>query len=705
MQLFFRRHRAGGVTLAALAVLVLLAPLAGAARRDTRAPAAAPTALPTIELVREGATPFRVEVRSPDAVEAGFAAGELTKYLGRISGATLATADAKTAPGPRVVIGMRRDLSAADRALLPPAAKGFDGYAIAVSARKGSPPRIVIGGDQPRGLVYGVYDLLERLGCRFTHPALDPGDPEIVPSARDLTLPAGRWAVASPLEYRTLAWFEWRRPARDGLASTPEELAAQIDWAMKCRYNAFESAAIELPPDHPLARALHVAKQRGMLLQSPGHNFDLFLPSDPATFAAHPNWFGLRKGQRVQHAAYGAQFCWTNAEAQKAFTENVVAFVKERPDLDILELSGLDGGTMAPACECDECARQGSTDNVINLLNGVVRRLAKERPDLVVETLGGYQYAAQPPRSAKPDPRLRVFWADWDRVPMAGYASSSYAKRIPGLEAWVEAFDGRVTVFQYYADHYKHAWFMGPLAVQMIEDREYILKHRIDGLLTLLYPDGYWWRSSINAWLAGNVFYDTSVDPFALLRAYALAYYGPAGEPMAAYLDEWARDPQLGMRTRIAALPVHFGKLRQQRKTYLAEATRLAEGDPVAARRVATIVRMHDLADALMAVDLMGSNSDGLRDKGDLEGARRELEAAHRRLGVAKALAAELVAEKRGLVDPEISTSVFAFKEKALDARDKALAKAVTTPAAGATGATGPTGAAPSSAATPATER
>lgn len=673
-------HRAARVTLAMFTALLLLAPYAGAARRDAQAPGTAPSAAPRVELAREGTTPFRIELRS-SGVEARFAAGELATYAGRISGATLPIADAKSPSGPRVVIGLRKDLSASDQKLLPPAAKGFDGYAIAVVAGNAA-PRIVIAGDQPRGLVYAVYDLLERFGCSFTHPRLDPTDPEVIPSARDLALPVGRWAVASPLRFRTLAWFEWRRRNPDDLATTPDELAAQIDWAMKSRYNVFESAAIELPPDHPLARALHAAKERGMLLQAPGHNFDLFLPSDPATFAAHPDWFGLRKGERVPHAAHGAQFCWTNAGAQKAFTDNVVAFVRARPDLDILELSGLDGGTMAPACECGECAKHGATDNVVNLLNGVVARLAKERPDLVIETLGGYQYAETPPRTAKPDPRLRVFWADWDRVPMAGYSSPTYAKRITGLEAWATAFDGRITVFQYYADHYKHAWFMGPLAVQMLEDREYILKHRIDGLLTLLYPDGYWWRSSLNAWLAGRLFYDASTDPFALLREYALAYYGPAGEPMAAYLDEWARDPQLGMRTRINALPLHFGKLREQRGKHLAEAARRAANDPVAARRVATIGRMHLLAEALTAVDVMAANSDERRDQGDLLGARRELDAAHRRLAAAKAMSADLVAEKRGLVDPEIASSVLVFKDQALDAREKALAKATTESAA-----------------------
>lgn len=680
-----RRSAARALLLVSCA-FVISCSAAEAARERTKK-AAAPTPVPQVELVRDGATPFRIEVRSPKMVEATFAAGELVKYLAKISGAALEGAEAKTPPGPRIVLGMRKDLSAADRALLPPAAKGVDGYAIAVTPAKGrTPPRIVVGGDQPRGLVYAAYDLLERLGCVFTHPRLDPSDPELIPSARDLTLAAGRRAVASKIRFRTLAWYEWRKPNPDDLDTTPEDLATEIDWAMKSRYNVFESAAIEAPPDHPLARALHAAKERGMMLQAPGHNFDLFLPSDPASFAAHPEWFGLFQGKRLPHNSYGSQFCWSNEDARRVFTDNVLAFVRARPDLDVLELSGLDGGRFLKVCGCDECAKHSTTDNLILMLNGVVQRLAKERPDLVIETLGGYQYAEEPPVTAKPDKRLRVFWADWSRAPMSGYSAPGYAKRRDNLEAWLKAFDGRMTVFQYYADHFKNSWFLGPLAIQLTQDRDYMLKKGIDGMLTLLYPDGYWWRSSLNAWLAGRVFYDASTDPYALLREYALAYYGPAGEPMAAYLDEWARDPVLGMRSRGGALPFHFGKLREERRTYLAEAARLAAGDPVAARRVATIDRMHQLAETIMAIDLLGANSDDLLKKGDLQGARRELDGSRRRLEQARAMADQLIAEKRGLVDPEIGTSVFFFKNQALAEREKALAQAMATPSPGVAG-------------------
>jgi hypothetical protein len=563
-----------------------------------------------------------------------------------------------------------------------------------VSGGKGRTPRIVIGGDQPRGLVYGVYDLLERLGCRFTHPRLDPSDPEILPATRDLALPAGRWAVASKVKYRTLLWFEWRTAPREKIETTPEELAAQIDWAMKSRYNVFESGAIEVPPDHPLAQALQAAKRRGMMLESPGHNFDVFLPSDQTSFAEHPEWFGLVDGKRLMHNSFGSQFCWTNAGARKAFTDGVVAYVRERPDLDVIELSGLDGGRFLKVCGCEECAKHSSTDNVIDLLNEVVARLAKERPDLVVETLGGYQYSAELPKAVKPDKRLRVLWADWGRAENNGYASEGYAARRADLDAWVRAFDGRVTVYQYYADYFKHSWFLGPLAIQMLGDREYILANKIDGVLTLLFPDGFWWRSSLNAWLAGRMFYDASTDPYVLLREYALAYYGPAGEPMAAYLDAWAHDVPLGVRSRTGAMGFHLGKLRDQRRMYLTEAERLSAGDPVAQRRVATLIRMHRLAELIMGTDIATAQSDKLLGAHDLAGARRELDAARATLTAARALADELIGEKRGLIDAGIMPTVFAPKDDAIAATDKKLTAAVA-----AASATAPAGS-PAAAAT-----
>ena len=523
-------------------------------------------------------------------------------------------------------------------------------------------------------MVYGVYDLLERLGCRFVHPALDPGDPEIVPRSPGLTLPAGAWAVASPMKYRTLAWFVWRKVKPENLATSPERLAAQIDWAMKSRYNVFESSILELPPEHPLARALLAAKERGMLLQAPGHNFDRFLPFDPAGLAAHPEWFGLKNGKRVPHVTGDAQFCWTNREAAKVFTDNVVAFVKQRPYLDILELSGLDGGASV-TCQCAECAKHNPTDNVIALLNGVVARLAQEAPNVVVETLGGYQYSEALPKDVKPDARLRVFWAHWGRSASISYANPDYVRR-EQLAAWARAFDGRLTAFQYYGDYFANSWFTGPLTVQIEGDRRFLVDLGIDGMLTLLYPDGFWWRASLNAYLAGRCFYDVSLDPRALLREYALAYYAPAGELLATYLDEWATHPGLGIRTRSGAIPIQLNMLQQQRRNYLLPAAARAKDDPLASRRIATILRLHALAEKCMAFDVGLAEARALRERGDLGAARAALVRSTTRLAEARQDAQDLSAERRGLVDPEIEWSTFSAKDQLLKAETKLLDQA-----------------------------
>ena len=68
-------------------------------------------------------------------------------------------------------------------------------------------------------MIYGVYELLERLGCRWFYPTQDVRDPEVIPHEPSLAIAAGRWAVASPMKHRIYngdAWFfdiDPRRPS------------------------------------------------------------------------------------------------------------------------------------------------------------------------------------------------------------------------------------------------------------------------------------------------------------------------------------------------------------------------------------------------------------------------------------------------------------------------------------------------------------
>ena len=329
-------------------------------------------------------------IASPSAQKPGipFAIQELKKYVEQMSGAKLADGDAKSSPA--IVVGLRSDFSPEDQAALPPAAKGYDGYAVAVVAEPS--PKILIAGDNERGAIYGVYDVLERLGCRWFYPTQDPKDPEVVPHSASLAIAVGKSSVASPMRFRIYngdAWYFDMHLA---------DAMKQVDHAMKLRSNVIGwQAAV----DKPLADQYRTFRDHGVLAEiekrdmgfhGPAHSFNHFLPNEH--FAKHPKWFGMRDGKRVPQAAAGAQFCWSNADARKVFVENVAAFVQSAPLLRILAIVPFDGGK---ACTCPECTKAGPSNCLLVVMNEVIERLHSFRPDLLVETVGGYAPMIEPP--------------------------------------------------------------------------------------------------------------------------------------------------------------------------------------------------------------------------------------------------------------------------------------------------------------------
>ncbi len=607
-------------------------------------PAATAGAATPVVLVEDGKTRWGVENHSPGSKPVAFAVSELQEYVAKIAGTEIPSAEAG-GDGARIVVGLREDLPPKDRERLPPPATGSDGYAIAI----GETPlgdRIVIGGDNERGVVYAIYDLLERLGCRWVHPTLDADDPEVVPEISNPSLPAGSWAVASPMKLRTMSWFEWR--AKDGKEpeTTPAELEAQIDWAMKSRYNAFESAVMELPTADPLYLAFGAADERGMMRQTAGHNFEIFFPNTDAAFDEHPEWFGMRDGKRVRHNPAGNQFCWTNEEAQKLFVDNVEAFVRERPELDILPLYALDTNN---SCECPVCSAGTPTDNLIHLMNAVVERLETTAPNVIVETLAGYKHTKEPPKRVKPHPKLRAQWAAWAR-PVVGSYRDQYLYNVV-LRKWAKVYPDRLTAFHYYSDHYSGQWIAGPYPEQIDGDRDIMIKIGVDGILNLLYPDGYWWRQSLNGYLAGRSFYDPSVDSSALLRDYALTYYGPqAGPLLAGYYEQWAKNPRLAVLSSLLGTPEGRATLAEQRKSWLDPALEASRDQPLFQRRVEKAEKFHRMAEMLMDLHLATLEVTRLREANQLEEAHVAGREAQERLATLEQFTKAVIASKTGVI-------------------------------------------------------
>jgi len=135
-----------------------------------------------VRLVGAGAPAWRVSV-SPDASQPeALAARELVKYVEMISGARLELVEELSLPeGARHVIRIDADEGR------------IDGFDLAIV-----PDGVTIHGHTPRGALYGAYQLLENMGCRWFYIGKLG---EVVPRRSDIVLECG-----ADRHGRTLSW-------------------------------------------------------------------------------------------------------------------------------------------------------------------------------------------------------------------------------------------------------------------------------------------------------------------------------------------------------------------------------------------------------------------------------------------------------------------------------------------------------------------
>lgn len=596
---------------------------------------------PTIVVVRDGATDWRIALATDAGEVERFAAGELRKYVEKISGARIADAEGNDTKAPLI----RLEISAQPATKLVGSTSQeplYDAYRLVVTSAS-----ITITASNPRAALYGVYDLLERLGCRWFYPTQDPKDPESVPASKTLALEAGTWSQSSPMKYRIANGSSWFFKM-DMVAA-----AKQLDWAAKCRYNTM---GWQGETDRPLAAQyeglkkaglLDELRKRGMFLHGPAHCFNLLLP-DSEYMATHPEWFGMRDGKRVPQNFFGAQFCWSNAAARKQFVENVDTFAKAAPELKILCIVPFDGGK---ACECPECKKVGASNTLMQLMREVIDRLSETAPQLEVETVGGYGPMDDPPSGVEIHPRQRVTWAHWGRYYDVGYGDPKYGKR-DNLEKWRKAAGGGLTLCQYYTDNFAEPWVMPPFALALAADRQYFLEKHVDSVYLLMWPPGYWWNHGLNGYISGRCFYDVTLDPFAVIQDYAVHYYGPAAGPLiAAYYTEWAREIDLAYRVRGDSKDEHRAMLANQRKRYIAPAMLAAADDPILAYRVGKVEKLHALAERLTEMHRQQREIRSLRKEGVFAAAELNLASARKYTDEVMQLFYKLADLNQGLMD------------------------------------------------------
>jgi hypothetical protein len=215
-------------------------------------------------------------------------------------------------------------------------------------------PHLVITGSAPAGILYGVYGLLEELGFRWFAPSsLWAYIPNIY---KDTEQQWQKTREIPSFEFR--GFWNYDSPSHDFTL-----------WAVRNRFNLIGCVEPQL------------AAKLGLNLWAGSHSvIQKALTSDPSLFQTHPEWFGLKKGERQPIQTQGSYFnpCFSNVDMANYIADYITNQVEagDYQDTPIMVISPADSRTDSYYCQCEECQALGNpTNQLLFFYNNILNRL------------------------------------------------------------------------------------------------------------------------------------------------------------------------------------------------------------------------------------------------------------------------------------------------------------------------------------------
>ena len=456
---------------------------------------------------------------------------ELQAYLKRMSGAELAIEPAKRGAA-GVHVGLAKDfpwVTFDDIESLGP--EGFllksDGKSLYVVA------------NAPAGVAYGVWFLLQQLGCRWFFPGQVWEDVPSLPTIQ------GVWDERQTPTFRTQRRIRFAyRGGRPG--STEIER-----WYRQNLLGGSQQVSI-------------------------GHTW--YGLDKQADFKAHPEWFALihpkassARGKAKAKDAEEAQAdeaaepkgvrrpskpCYSHPAVIKRAIETTLAKAEKMGGKGMISLTPPDGLNF---CECQKCFSvfQGSkpkytrhrvwfatrpdgvmvgapSETVFAMVNAVAREVGKRYPDILI---GCYAYSGYShPASFKMEPNVYIqTTTHYRRTPL----TLEEQLRQWGRKARRVDIRGYYSVIQWDYDN--------PFPQQMLPARQskelrFFAANNVSGVNSE--ASNNWAPRGLGYYCAAAMHWNAQADPEALMADFYKRAFGPAEAPMRAYYEIWYVDPQ-----------------------------------------------------------------------------------------------------------------------------------------------------------------
>ncbi|MEG0692076.1 MAG: DUF4838 domain-containing protein [Oscillospiraceae bacterium] len=357
-----------------------------------------------------------------------------------------------------------------------------DGYCVCIEDNA-----ITLSSSEERGILYGVYELLKLIGCRFTYPQKSLHK---IPHLKQFDL-ENQTIVKNPLiELRGLCLYNTTK-------ETLNETLDMIDYMGKNGYNLILTSVNRLDDAVNQNHAIlwnEIATEieselikRGIVIDMSEHSTDYFF-SREKWYQLHPEWFSMIDGKRSP-----LQICYSNQDAIEEYSKSFVEYVKENHNFQIIGVWPLDGGGY---CECEKCK------DPLALLNAntyIANKINEVRPDLTVEFL-----AYTPQSFSRPK----------ENLPKNMSALVCNVKDIVAYEWGIKAKNsGGAFYFDYHTgDNYR---FRANLWINPFYCRDMVntfSAYGYRGIVSLYLPITCWWQASLNYYYLSRCYYEPTAD-------------------------------------------------------------------------------------------------------------------------------------------------------------------------------------------------
>jgi hypothetical protein len=454
----------------------------------------------------------------------------------------------------------------------------------------------IVGGGS-RGALYGAYDLLERLGCRWYYMGTED---EIVPAlTTDEVIRVLRSGLQVeekpdfPVRMRRLLVYDMGLDREAGGQAVRSFFSRTVDWSAKIRLNILQFAVDHTPECMNYWPAYRAAfpemRRRDISIGMGGHCMFLFLP--PQEFKDHPEWFALVDGKRQSVG----QFCLRNEEALRFCIDNMVRFLRDNPEVEYFAPWPNDNGLW---CECDRCRGTPLPDLFMEAGNRIYRALKAAAPH-VRFTHFAYESHLAVPATERPAPGLTVTICTHSRdLSVPFFDLRTLAEHREAFEGWREICREAQAPLVFHGKYARHWGLFGfhPLPLPILgKDCRWFARQGLAGFE--LPQSGLGWRTkSLNLYVLARLMWHADADVDAILRDYFDRFYGPAAGPMrAAYEEVEQAQPDLrywkhNIAKNLASHPVS-APYPQEVSDYAAHAV---ENLALARRRVEQAQRLAD---------------------------------------------------------------------------------------------------------------